>query len=188
MHVCRRSISWIVAAGLLSAVVLGTGASSNAYADEFDKKTIVTISAPVEIPGKVLPAGTYVFKRLDSPSDQNIVQIFDKDETHLIATVLAIPDYRDNPTDKPLIAFEERPSGTPEAIKAIFYPGDNYGWQFVYPHERAVQLAKNHKQNVLSMRDDMKNDAAQMRKAEVNGVSPEGGPVDVNSVVTKKPK
>jgi response regulator RpfG family c-di-GMP phosphodiesterase len=30
--------------------------------------------------------------------------------------ILAIPDYVSNTPDKPIIHFEERPSGTPEAI------------------------------------------------------------------------
>src|ERR1700720_3721429 len=65
-----------------------------ASADQSDKKTVFTFSAPVEIPGKVLPAGTYVFKLLDSTSNRDIVEIFDKDEKKLYATLLAIPDYR----------------------------------------------------------------------------------------------
>ena len=112
-------------------------ASTGASADDWNKKTVVTFSAPVEVPGvgaQVLPAGTYVFKLLDSPSNRNIVQIYDKDEKHLLATALTVPDYRLEPADKPLLQFEERPSGTPEAVKALFYPGENYGHEFVHPH------------------------------------------------------
>src|SRR6266404_5135716 len=125
------------------------------WADEFNKKTIVTFNQPVEIPGKVLPAGTYVFKLLDSAANRHIVQIFDKDEKQLYATVLAIPDYRQEPPDKPIISFEERASGSPEALKAWFYPGDNFGQQFVYPNERAKQIAKRTGQHVLSMDNEM---------------------------------
>ena len=97
-------------------------------ADAWDKKAIVTINAPVEIPGRVLLPGTYVFKLLNSSSNRNIVQIYDKDEKQLQATLLAVPDYRVMPADKPLIRFEERPSNTTEAIKAWFYPSENTGW------------------------------------------------------------
>src|SRR5260370_17299502 len=124
----------------LCVTVLAIGWTTGAAADERDKKTIVTFSAPVEIPGKALPAGTYVFKVLDSQSNRNILQIFDKDEKQLYATVLAIPDYRLKPSDKPVIQFEERPSGTPEAVKAFFYPGDDYRLHFLSPHDRAVQI------------------------------------------------
>jgi hypothetical protein len=81
--------------------MLGSSLVSKATADEFDKKTVVTFNAPVEIPGKALPAGTYVFKLLDSTGSRDIVQISDKDDKQLIATVLAIPDYRLQPADKP---------------------------------------------------------------------------------------
>ena len=121
--------------------MLCIGLTSIAAGDQYDKKTILTFSAPVEIPGKALPAGTYVFKLLDSPSNRNIVQVFDKDEKQLYATLLAVPDYRLTPSDQTVIKFEERPSGAPEAIKAWFYPGAETGMQFVYPHDRAVELA-----------------------------------------------
>src|SRR3954471_24411441 len=76
--------------------------SSSAFAQSYNRKTTVTFSAPVEIPGvdaQVLPAGTYVFKLLDSQSDRHIVQIFNKDETHVYSTILAIPNYRLKATD-----------------------------------------------------------------------------------------
>lgn len=120
-------------------------------ADESNKLTIFTFSQPVEIPGgKVLPAGTYAFKLLDSPGDRNIVQIFDKDQMKLYATVMAIPDYRPNPSDKPIITFAETKQGGPVAIKEWFYPGDQYGQEFVYPKDRAVQIAQQANQPVPS--------------------------------------
>src|SRR5579859_7274304 len=126
-----------------------------AKADEWNKKTVITFSGPVEIPGQVLSPGTYVFKLLDSQSDRDIVQIFNKDENHLYATILAIPDYRLKPPDKPVITFEERKAGSPEAIRAWFYPGDNYGQEFVYPKVKAMELAQKTTQHVLSMPNEM---------------------------------
>jgi hypothetical protein len=112
-------------------------------ANEWDKKTIVTFNHPVEIPGgKILPAGRYVFKLLDSASDRNIVQIFNEDQTHLYATIIAIPNYRLQPTDKTVITFGAREADSAEAIRAWFYPGANWGEEFVYPKTRAVKLAK----------------------------------------------
>jgi hypothetical protein len=122
-----------------------------AMADEWDQRTIFTFSGPVEIPGQVLPAGTYVFKLADSSSDRNIVQVFNRDENHLYGTFLAIPDYRLQPADKTIITFDERPAGSPEAVKAWFYPGENYGHDFVYPKPKAVALAKANNAPVPSM-------------------------------------
>src|SRR5712671_7615342 len=93
---------WDRVRGLAAAIVctglLGVVLAPKAPADVADRKTIVTFSAPVEVPGKALPAGTYVFKLLDSTSNRNIVQIYDKDEKQLLATILAIPDYRMQPS------------------------------------------------------------------------------------------
>ena len=102
-----------------------------AKADEWDKQTVLTFNEPVEIPGKVLPAGTYVLRLLDSQSDRNVVQVFTEDQKQLLATILAIPAYRVEPTGKTVVTFDERPSGSPEALHEWFYPGDNYGFEFV---------------------------------------------------------
>jgi hypothetical protein len=196
----KRHLLRSIGATLFGLTMMGAGLTPGLFADQWDKKTVVTFSAPVEIPGKALPAGTYVFKLLDSSSNRNIVQVWDRDEKHLLATMLAIPDYRLKPADKPVIRFEERPSGTPEAIKAWFYPGDQYGQQFVYPHDRAVELAKRTNQNVLSMRNDMaKNITTQaksasdpsiqeMQKTEVTGVKPSGDDVELHIVILEKPE
>ena len=107
-----------------------------AMADEMNKRTEFQFSAPVEIPGKVLDPGKYVFELPNDQSDRNIVQVFSEDSNgkeSLVATLQTIPDYVSNTPDKPLIHFEERPSGSPEAIHSWFYPGENTGWEFVYP-------------------------------------------------------
>jgi hypothetical protein len=186
---------------MLCTAVLGLGlATVRANADEWDKKTVVTFNAPVEVPGKVLPAGTYVFKLLDSPSDRRIVQIFDADQKRLYATILAVPDYRLKPTDKPVLRFEERPPGQPEALEAFFYPGDDFGLQFVYPHMRAVELAKQTNHDVLSMSDTMSknmgagatsgNDSSvkAMENTEVSGVNPQGDRVKLLVVIADRPE
>lgn len=163
-------------------------------ADEWDKKTVFTFNAPVEIPGRVLTPGTYVFKLLNSQADRRIVQVYNKDENHLIGTFLAIPDYRMKPADKPLITFEERAAGAPEAIKAWFYPGDDYGNEFVYPKARAVQLAAQGKQNVPSMPSNLESNTktatedqnsqkvTEMKQAELNAEKPSGEEVKVSEI------
>ena len=121
-------------------------------ADEWNKKTIVTFDHPVEIPGgKILPAGRYVFKLMDLASDRNIVQIFNEDQTHLYANIIAIPNYRLRPTDKAVMTFRARAPGSAEAIRAWFYPGADWGEEFVYPKTRALELAKLADKPVPSM-------------------------------------
>jgi hypothetical protein len=145
MNRMKTRVMLFVGLGLLGGMV------QRAAADDFDQKTVFTFSGPVEIPGQVLSAGTYVFKLADSSSDRNIVQVFNKDETHLYGSFLAIPDYRIKPAGKTIITFEERPAGSPEAVKAWFYPGENYGRDFVYPKPKATALAKANNTPVPSM-------------------------------------
>ena len=102
--------------------------SASVKADSWNKKTIVTFSQPVEVPGGVvLPPSTYVFKLLDSASNRHIVQIFNEDQTHIYATILAIPNWRLDVTDKTVMTFGERAAGEPQAIRSWFYPGANSG-------------------------------------------------------------
>src|SRR5246500_532324 len=86
-------------------------------------------------------------------------------------TIMAIPDYRMQAPDKTIISFNERPSGQPEALKAWFYPGDNYGVEFVYPKQRATELAQANQQPVLSTREEM-TDTPSMKSATVEPVAP----------------
>ena len=111
-----------VTAGLLALGIATL--PPQARADEWNQKTVMTFSGPVEIPGQVLLPGTYVFKLMDSQSDRNIVEVFNKRENHLYGIFLAIPDYRLKlpGNGKPIITFEERAAGAPEAVKAWFYP------------------------------------------------------------------
>jgi hypothetical protein len=135
---------------------------SPAKADESNKLTIFTFSQPVELPGnKVLPAGTYAFKLMDTAGDRNIVQVFDKDMTKLYATILTIPDYRPQPHDKTIIKFSETAPKGPEAIKEWFYPGDQYGQEFVYPKSRAAEIAKAANQSVPSMPSELSGNVSQ---------------------------
>jgi hypothetical protein len=126
---------------LLAVALVSAGLLPSARADQWNKKTVMTFSQPVEVPGQVLPAGTYTFKLADSLSDRHIVQIFNADGTQIIATILAINNYRLRPTGETVVKFAERSGDNPEALKAWFYPGDNFGQEFVYPKQRAVQLA-----------------------------------------------
>ncbi|MGE5645631.1 MAG: hypothetical protein ACM336_07555 [Acidobacteriota bacterium] len=157
------------------------------HADEWNKQTTVEINAPMEIPGRVLEPGTYVFKLAESPSDRNIVEIFNNDGTHLITTLLTVSDYRLHPTGKTVMTFEERAAGSPEALKAWFYPGDLYGQEFVYPKARAMQLAKQNNQNVPSMPAGTAQEKGALQQAPVKAATPQGNEVEVAKAMPPKP-
>jgi hypothetical protein len=139
---------------VLALTLLGATLATGARADEWNKKTVLTFSQPIEIPGQILPAGTYTFVLLDSPSDRHIVQIFNADGSQIITTVLAINNYRLKPTGDTVVKFAERSGDNPEALKAWFYPGDNFGQEFVYPKQRAIELAVIVKEPVPALAAD----------------------------------
>ncbi len=188
------------ATALMSAVLI-----PSAQADDWNRKTEITFSAPVEIPGVhlkgwgVLPAGTYIFKILDSQSDRHIVQIFNKDETTIYATVLAIPNYRLKVTDKTVMTFRERPAGEPEALRAWFYPGRNWGEEFVYPKAKALELAKTANAPVLFIAAEIPLEVAEpiktadepvvvaLKQAPIMAATPTGEEVQLAEVVTPPP-
>jgi LPXTG-motif cell wall-anchored protein len=139
---------------VLALTLLGASLAPGARADEWNKKTVMTFSQAVEIPGQILPAGTYTFVLADSPSDRHIVQIFNADGSQIIATVLAINNYRLKPTGDTVVKFVERSGDNPEALKGWFYPGDNFGQEFVYPKQRAIELALLAKEPVPALATD----------------------------------
>lgn len=109
-------------------------------ASMWDKRTTVTFSGAVEVPGTVLQPGRYIMKLVDSPADRHIVQFSNERENHVFATVLAIPAWRQNPSDQTIFTFYEAPVGEPQAMRTWFYPGDNTGQEFVYPKARLAAL------------------------------------------------
>jgi hypothetical protein len=142
-------IQFKTVAKLCCMALLGAVLAINARADDWNRKTTITFANPVEIPGVhlkgwgVLPAGTYVFKIMDSQVNRHIVQIFNKEETMIYATILAIPNYRLKASDKTVLTFRERPANQPEALRAWFYPGRTFGEEFVYTKGKATELAKS---------------------------------------------
>jgi hypothetical protein len=139
-----KSLNAFAAAVCLGALTF----APNAMADQWNKRTILTVGEPIQVPGKVLQPGKYVMKLMDSPSNRHIVQVFNEDESQLQTTILAIPNYRLQPTGKTEFQWWETPAGQPRAMRAWFYPGDNFGQEFAYPKNEAVSIAAATNQNV----------------------------------------
>ena len=163
--------------------LLGLVSASGARADEWNKKTVLTFTQPFEIPGKVLPAGTYTFELADTMADRHIVRIFNADRSEVIATVMTIPNYRLTPTSETVIKFREMASGSPEAIRAWFYPGNTIGQEFVYPRERATQLAKAENANVPATTVEVA-DIDALRTAPIIAITPDQREVAVDTIQT----
>ena len=169
---------------ILGAAILAT---APALADQWNKKTILTFSQPVEIPGTVLPAGQYVFKLVDSNADRHIVQVFNAAEDKVYATILALPHYRMEPTDGTVILFEERRADQPQAIHAWFYPGETYGQEFVYPKDRALELARETHKPVLTGEVTPTETPAELEKTPVTEMTPENKEVEVPAITEPPP-
>ncbi|MBZ5506959.1 MAG: hypothetical protein LAO78_16000 [Acidobacteriia bacterium] len=176
---------------VLGVLAIGLFLLPKARADQWNKKTKVTFSQPVEVPGagaQILPAGTYVFKLVDSQSNRNIVRIFNEDETEVLTTILAITNYRLHPTSETILTFKERAAGTPQAIRAWFYPGETWGHEFVYAKTRAIELAKTTQEPVLETPTELANAPLEtLKTAPVEAVEPSGEVVEQAKVVEPAP-
>jgi hypothetical protein len=135
---------------LCSAAALVALLAPGATADEWNKKTYLTFSGPVQIPGATLAAGTYTFEIANPDTNRHVIRVSEKDTNKHIGLFLTIPNERMEPPDDNLIMFSERPAGQPQAIQAWFYPGNRIGEEFVYPKAQAIQIAKATKKGVLA--------------------------------------
>ena len=169
----RYKSSAAISFALLAATFTISSNARAASSTEWTKRTFITIDQPMEVPGgTVLQPGRYLMRLLDSPSERHVVQFMNDKETHVFATVQAINNYRLTPTGKTVISFYEMPAGQPEAIRAWFYPGDNFGQEFVYKKHRGDELAQTTKQTIQTEEEN-----------EVAEVPAEPAPAPVADVV-----
>ena len=170
---------------VLALTLLGAISAVSVQADDWNKKTVMTFSQPIEIPGQILPAGTYTIKLVDIASERHVVQFLDADGIKVIATVLAINNWRLHPTGETVVKFAERAGDNPEAVKAWFYPGDNFGQEFVYPKKRAMELAVATKEPVPAIASE--ETPVDLKTAPIVAVTPEQKEVPVAEVIATTP-
>lgn len=154
-------------------------------ADQWDKRTVIRTDQAIQVPNVVLQPGTYVFRLLDNPGNRNIVEIFNSTEQHLITTVLVLPNYRLTATDKTVVTFWETPPGVPPAVRAWFYPGDNYGQEFVYPKSFSAQIAAA---NNTSVPTTASRNAEEMKTAPVTSTNQAGEQKELNTQAYAAPQ
>lgn len=155
-----------------TALLLG---AAGAAAQTADRSTYVTFSGPISVPGTTLPAGTYTFRLADSPADRHIVQIFDKDQTKLFATLLAVAAERNQAEGEPVVTFRETPSNMPPALRYWYYAGEKSGNEFVYPKSQALTIARASGEDVLAIDTDSA-DIEDMKKGTPARVSANAEP------------
>lgn len=153
------------------AFLLSVGAAQLLLADQWNKKTTLQTKQAILIPGHTLPAGSYVVKLVDSLSNRHIVQFLNEREDYVYATVLAIPNYRLQPTGDTQFSWWETPAGNPPAIRAWFYPGDNFGQEFAYPKGLSAKIAQQTRVSVVTTPAETPKE---LRSAPVTRVEPSG--------------
>jgi hypothetical protein len=119
-------------------------------ADEGDQASKLTFSKSVQIPGRVLPAGTYWFVLDDSPGNTNIIRVFNADRSMLYATLFTIGEIRSQATDDTAITFVNRGSMQPETLVSWFYPGRTDGHEFLYSQPEEHELAQLQHRTVMA--------------------------------------
>ena len=144
-----------IAVGLIVAFTLFFELA--AHADESDQATTITFSQPIQIPGRVLPVGTYLFKLVDSDAGQNLVQIFNASRTVLYATLQTIATERQEPTGHTVVALAKQGTGQPDALLKWFYPGRETGNEFLYPTQKEKELAQDKQQTIVANHPTVSN-------------------------------
>jgi hypothetical protein len=162
------------------ALTLMTGSAQPAQAQvRGDKAVYFTFSQPVTLPQVTLPAGKYLFRLADSLVNRTIVQIYSADGSKLHAMLMTMPSRRADRPNDPEVRFLETAANTPPAIATYWYPGEQTGWEFVYPRQQAISLARTSQQPVLTTAQNATAD--EMRTAELARVSPTGDTVAIDA-------
>jgi hypothetical protein len=138
-----NKVALLIAFAIASVLFLEVAAR----ADEMDQSIKITFSQAIEIPGQVLPAGTYLFKLAD-PNDLDVVRIFNSEGTRLYATLQTITAERRKPSGHTVVTLAKQPDGKPETLLQWFYPGSTSGHELVYPKQEEQQIAQDQQQTV----------------------------------------
>src|SRR5687767_7983499 len=165
------------------AVLAFTG--TTAHAQTIDDRTFFTFSQPVTLPGVTLPAGKYLFRTPDATTGRRVVQVLSADGTKSYAMLLSIPAQRFSAPAQPEIRFMETAEGTPVAIKSWWYPGKTVGYEFIYPKEQALTLARTATNSVLTTASAQNDTTEEMKGADLTRVTSSGSEAAVT--VEEKP-
>ena len=179
----KRRHSYSISFGrcALAAVTLAASLSV-VRADTWDKKTTVSFSQPVEVPGAILQPGKYVMKLVDSQSDRHVVQFTNERQNHVYATTIAVPAYRSQVTDRTVITFYEAAAGQAEPIRNWYYPGDNFGQEFVYPKGHLRDIAFVHTATPpLDTRNEVQTPVAAAEPVPEGESAPVAAPIETQA-------
>jgi hypothetical protein len=146
------SAATLIAAGLALAAPAVHAQSDAAYT----KKSDVTFSAPVHLPGFDLPAGTYRFELAEPSMDRKTIRVSSADGKKVYGMLLTVTDETNRIAREkdPIVLFPQGAPDTPRAVEAWFYPGERIGYEIVYPHSQALAIARANHTRVRAMDSD----------------------------------
>jgi NAD-dependent oxidoreductase involved in siderophore biosynthesis len=142
IHKSYIAIGLVIALGLFLAVI--------ANASELNQKTTITFSAPVQIPGQVLSAGTYIFQQSEPDTNPNIIQIVNAQTDRGVAVLQTLPAERGSAAEGITVTLANTASGSPAYLVNWFYPGSLTGYRFVYPRQQQNQISQTAQQTVMA--------------------------------------
>jgi len=184
----RSIVRSMAIAGIALAAIGAFTAGANAQLA--NKKTIITTNQPIQIPGVTLPAGKYVMKLLDVAGSRTVVRFMNGDENKVYATLLGIPDYKLTTPENSDFSFYEAKPGAPRALRSWFYPGDNYGLEFVYPKAKAVEIAEATGEHVIATAEaptEAEPSEQALIEEPIFAVEPNGKQVEIAAVHAETP-
>lgn len=126
-------MSRLFATGVGAVALVAVMTPAPASGVTYDKLAYLTFSAPVQIPGVTLRAGTYRFHLANPDTSRNVLQVLSNDGSVVYAMFHTIPDSRTSLTEDPTVTYRETPAGVPPAVRSLFYGGEYRGYEFVYP-------------------------------------------------------
>jgi hypothetical protein len=134
----------------LTLAVLTLSIAGRAEAQPSDYRTYFTFSAPVTLPGITLPAGKYIFRLADADSSRKVINVMSGDGKRSLAMLHTIPDQAMKAPKDAEIRFMETSAKVPPPIKTWWYAGKAIGYEFIYPRQQALQLAKSTSEPILT--------------------------------------
>jgi hypothetical protein len=147
------------------AAVVAVGLAGAARADvPPDRKSTLTITTPLEVPGAILEPGTYVVKQVEMQNNRNVVTFTSADEKKIFATTIATPHEAGEDPHHSTFVFYPVPEGSTKVLRTWFAAGDRYGQDFVYSAERAAALRQTTSAEVPAMTAEQSREIADRMK------------------------
>jgi hypothetical protein len=172
-------MSRLFVTGVVAAALVAVMAPAPASGITYDKLAYLTFSAPVQIPGVTLGAGTYRFHLTNPETSRNVLQVLSNDGSIVYAMFHTIPDGRASLTEEAVVTFRETPAGVPPAVRSLFYGGEYRGYEFVYPRGGPNMIAEVLSQPEITYTPLPAPAAEPVFEPAVEAVAPEPAPEPV---------